>query len=62
MNNNKNGRGEVEDIEQSKNKSDEVVDHSESLEGEENDIVSDNFGAQKRRKHSKVTVVTTTVL
>ena len=43
-----------EDIEQLKNKSDEVVDQSETLEGEDNDIVSDNFTALKRRKHSKV--------
>ena len=42
----------MEDIEELKNKSDEVVDHSETLESE--DIVSENFGAQKRRKHSKV--------
>ena len=44
----------MEDIEQLKNKSDEGLDPSETLEGEENDIVSDNFGALKRRKHSKV--------
>ena len=55
INNNKTGSAaeeEVEDIEELKNKSDEVVDHSETLESE--DIVSENFGAQKRRKHSKV--------
>ena len=41
---------EVEDIEPLKNKP--VLDHSETLEGE--DVVSENVGPLKRRKHSKV--------
>ena len=43
-----------EDVEELKNKSDEVVDQSETVEGEDNDIVSENFAEVKRRKHSKL--------
>ena len=43
-----------EDVEELKTKSDEVVDQSETVEGEDNDIVSENFAAVKRRKHSKL--------